>query len=336
MKLASASPKGASSTSLLFPPTSSVHSPLKSPSKKVVRDFVLPFPSLSPSVSPTKRSSTLFPQTPRHKRVESVAATPITPRTPSNKVSALSSDTETPPATPSKQTGANAETAPATPSTSRRQALYERVRQRSITTSPTKNKGSDTLNSKLTRDELLKLSQAEMRRRCLLGRLGGVAESVWMFAFFFFFSSLVLTSCPRLFSAPVSGNATPGRKRRALPVREVATAVIKSSPVPISAAEATESLTLLVKLCPFFLKKLDIQGEEWVEMPAPSANSSGLPGTSSINATPTKRGLVPPSSPGSKIDSAELIHRSPKRVKKEAGGLREVREIIRRELELQD
>ncbi len=119
-----------------------------------------------------------------------------------------------------------------------------------------------------------------------------------------------------------------------MPTREVAAAVIKSSPVPISAAEATESLGLLVKLCPFFLKKLDIQGEEWLEIPAPTS-SSAPSGTSSVNATPTKRGLVPPSSPGGKIDSAELIHRSPKRVKKEAGGLREVREIIRRELELQ-
>jgi len=39
-----------------------------------------------------------------------------------------------------------------------------------------------------------------------------------------------------------------------------------------------------------------------------------------------------------KDDSAkELVHRSPRRVKKEgAGGLREVREVIRRELELDD
>lgn len=28
---------------------------------------------------------------------------------------------------------------------------------------------------------MLKMGQEEMRRRCLLGRLGGVAESVWMF-----------------------------------------------------------------------------------------------------------------------------------------------------------
>jgi len=95
-----------------------------------------------------------------------------------------------------------------------------------------------------------------------------------------------------------------------------------------------------VKLCPFFLKRLDIQGEEWLEMPASFSDTLGTStcGTNSVNnTTPLKRGPVPPASPGSsKIDSAELIHRSPKRVKKEAGGLREVREIIRRELELQD
>ena len=32
----------------------------------------------------------------------------------------------------------------------------------------------------MSRDQLLKLSQEETRRRCLLGRLGGVAESIWM------------------------------------------------------------------------------------------------------------------------------------------------------------
>jgi hypothetical protein len=107
---------------------------------------------------------------------------PLTPRTPSTGVSADTSDAERPPETPSKQTGANAKTAPATPSTSRRQALYERVRQRSLTASPTKNAlSADASNSKLSRDQLLKLSQDEMRRRCLLGRLGGIAESIWMF-----------------------------------------------------------------------------------------------------------------------------------------------------------
>ena len=118
------------------------------------------------------------------------------------------------------------------------------------------------------------------------------------------------------------------RKRRALPTSEVVTAVVKSSPVPISSAEATQSLAILTELCPFFLKPLDIGGADWLEMP----------GAVAATETADVRGAnASPSSPGRKKDSSELlVTRSPKWVKREAGGLREVREIIRRELELQD
>jgi len=156
----------------------------------------------------------------------------------------------------------------------------------------------------MSRDQLLKLTQEEMRQRVLLGRLEGIAESVWM-----------------LFSGPSSTNVgLSARKRRALPASEVAAAVLKSSPVPMSSAEAQESLAILTRLCPFFLKPLDIDGQEWLEMPA-------------------NERLVP-SSPGSsrgKNDGLEgVLTRSPRRVKKEGGGLREVRERIRREIEMQD
>lgn len=90
------------------------------------------------------------------------------------------SDTPSAPSTPVHQRGSDAATAPQTPSTSRRQALYERIRQRSLTASPTKAPSSEIAGGKLTRDQMQKLGQEEMRRRCLLGRLGGVAESVWM------------------------------------------------------------------------------------------------------------------------------------------------------------
>lgn len=160
-----------------------------------------------------------------------------------------------------------------------------------------------------------------------------------------------------------------------MPSKEVAAAVIKSSPVPMSSAEAQESLDLLVDLCPFFLKKMDVGSEEWLEMPAPStsSNASGSTSTaeSSVDGSPRKTPsspsktpsspsktpsspLKPPSSPrktpGSplkipvspgrirgKDDSAEeLLNRSPRRVRREGGGLREVRERIRREMESQD
>ncbi|KAJ7179849.1 hypothetical protein C8R43DRAFT_970710 [Mycena crocata] len=310
--LASLSPKSALSPfKLPATPSSPSRSPIKS--KIVPHAFAIPFPlaSASGSKSPTK-SSVLFPQTPSS-RSERRAAD-LTPRTPKTSVTSPS-EALSQPSTPVHQRGATAATVPTTPTSSRRQALYERLRQRSLTASPTKAASSEVTGGTLTRDQMLKMSQDELRKRCLLGRLGGVAESVWM-----------------MFSTPAPGStASPSvRKRRALPISEVTTAIIKSSPVPLSAAEAVDSLTMLSKLCPFFLKRLSIAGEEWLEMPAPAAESGGGEGS------PSKKPLVP-RSPGAVIDSAEaLVTRSPRRVKREAGGLREVREIIRRELELQD
>ena len=144
----------------------------------------------------------------------------------------------------------------------------------------------------------------------------------------------LITGTDRLFSTPTSGSSlsTPSRKRRALPASEVKSAIMKSSLIPISDAEADDSITMLTKLCPFFLRKLQIVGEDWLEMPA-----TNQPPDSSLQ-TPTKK-LTAPSSPGttkSTSSAEELVRRSPRSVKRETGGLREVREIIRREIESQD
>jgi len=93
----------------------------------------------------------------------------------------------------------------------------------------------------------------------------------------------------------------------------------------MSNAEAQESLTILTSLCPSFLKPLNIDGQEWLEMPA-SAHAS------SERLVPTSPG----SSRGKDDRLEDVLTRSPRRVKKEGGGLREVRERIRREIELQD
>lgn len=93
----------------------------------------------------------------------------------------------------------------------------------------------------------------------------------------------------------------------------------------MSSAEAQESLSILTSLCPSFLKFLDVDGQEWLEMPA-SAH------TSSERLVPTSPG----SSRGKDDSFEDVLTRSPRRVKKEGGGLREVRERIRREIELQD
>ena len=181
LKFASASPKGLGPKSIFILPASPNSSPEKYPVKIGASIPAVPFPTLSSVTSSTKKSSTLFPQTPRHKHIET-PATPITPQTPSNRLSSdLNSSTEGPPETPKKQTGSSAETAPANPSTSKRQALYERIRQKSLTASPTKSTRSPCVsNSNLTRDQMLKLSQEATRKRCILGRLDRVAESVWM------------------------------------------------------------------------------------------------------------------------------------------------------------
>jgi hypothetical protein len=106
---------------------------------------------------------------------------------------------------------------------------------------------------------------------------------------------------------------------------------MKSSPVPISIADVKESLEMLTKLCPFFLKKLKIANEEWMEMPASNSvledGGEGM-GERAVPRSPGSRGLHE--------SSEEVLTRSPRRVRKEAGGLREVREMIRKELEIAD
>lgn len=171
---ASISPKA---TGLFPTPPLPPGSPSRSPQKRVAREFAAPFP-VTPStgrISPIK-NSILFPQTPSRKdRVLPSVQTPT--RTPTSSNASITDV----PSTPTHQRGSTASTVPQTPTSSRRQALYERVHQRSLTASPTKTPKHDIVGAKLTREQMVKLGQEEMRRRCLLGRLPGVAESVWMY-----------------------------------------------------------------------------------------------------------------------------------------------------------
>ncbi|KAH8113442.1 hypothetical protein DFH11DRAFT_1857157 [Phellopilus nigrolimitatus] len=320
-RLASLSPKSPktlatpthSSAPLDYPPSptrtrpSSPTKPRVIAGKRTPREFAIPFPITPMSVSrhKSKALSSDDPKTPSTSRISRTA--PATPNTPRTLFASSSSDSSRP-STPVNQTGSGAETFPVTPTSSRREALYERIRRRSESQVPTTpSKARITTSAKMSREQLMKLSQEEIRRRCLLGRLSGVAESIWMF-----FASP---------TNPASATASP-RKRRTLPTNEVVPAIIKSSPVPISAAEAHESISLLTSLCPFFLKQIDIGNEDWLEMPA----SAGA-------VQPSM-----PASPGRKLGGAstsddELKTLSPRRVKREAGGLREVRERIKRELD---
>jgi hypothetical protein len=145
---------------------------MKSPTKKSPskRDFILPLPITASPVKSAQAGKNIlqFPKTPSRRDIFDPAGTLLTPRTPSSASQATSEFS-----TPVR----NCPT-PETPTSSRRQALYEHVRQRSLTASPTKG-GRQSASSNLTKDQMLRLGQ-ESRRRCLLGRLNGVAESVWM------------------------------------------------------------------------------------------------------------------------------------------------------------
>ena len=68
---------------------------------------------------------------------------------------------------------------------------------------------------------------------------------------------------------------------------------------------------MLCELCPFFLKRTVISGEDWLKMPAGVIRSPGKVRTS----------------------EEELLARDPKRIQNE-GGLRQVRDIIRKKLEV--
>ena len=198
--LASASPKAPSSVKILSTPPSPT-SPTKSsraslPSKapkvsSVLSDFDLRHTPSSSKSSASRAQSTAtnfiqFPKTPSRRALLDDLTGLLTPRTPSTSPS-KAEPSDSLPSTPAHQRGSNAATFPQTPTSSRRQALYERIRHKSLTNSPVKtpSKSKDIIGGKLSRDRLLKLSQEEMRRRVLLGRLEGVAESVWMLVFIF-------------------------------------------------------------------------------------------------------------------------------------------------------
>lgn len=124
--------------------------------------------------------------------------------------------------------------------------------------------------------------------------------------------------------------------------------VVKSSPVPISNAEAEESIGILTELCPFFLQRLVIGREEWLEMPAPPSDMTKaqpesitkdelLPVCSTPTSSPKKIRI--PTSPGMvrQVSDPNLLQGSPRIFNNgNQGVLRVVRERIRKELESYD
>ncbi|EJT97745.1 hypothetical protein DACRYDRAFT_25082 [Dacryopinax primogenitus] len=273
-----------------------------------------PFPSstLPPLIQPANLP------TPSSTRTRSLASTPVkkgalssnTP-TPTRVHKALMSDNPfmTPPETPTKIRGLPS-SLPVTPAKSdgritptsgssvkdRKNALFERLAAKAGTP-----RGTILFRDEQTEEERA-FTPDELKRRSALSRLGGVAEGIYM-----------------MFSSTGGDLATPAtRRRRAVPMDEAIQILVKSSKVAISEAEAQLSIKMLTELCPFFVRILVIDRAEWLE--APSSSS-----------------LATPPSPGS-VAVAEMSKRSPggspRRVgRNEDGGLRRVRERIRRELD---
>lgn len=133
-----------------------------------------------------------------------------------------------PPSTVMKTPGSTEKNMPETPTSARRAALYERIRKRSesegaekktaVTASVRSTKTSQSSAPTPEKKVVKMVGPEELRRRVILGRLGNIAEAVWML-----FSSTGATSV-----------TTAARKRKALERGEVIRAVVKSSKVPIS------------------------------------------------------------------------------------------------------
>ncbi|KAF8331500.1 uncharacterized protein EI90DRAFT_3058103 [Cantharellus anzutake] len=184
-------------TLLLSPPKNTSSRTPASAKQLSLPPSSIPFPTPSPSVKkpPAPARSDLLKKPP----IPAPALVPR-PQTPTDKQSSE---------------------IPETPTTSRRAALSERIRRKSLNTP---SKGSVVIK---TRDSFSgvettrTITPEELKRRLVLGRLNSVADSVWM-----------LFQAPS--QSPSSNPTPPTRRRRAIPFNEVLSVVIKSSRTPMS------------------------------------------------------------------------------------------------------
>lgn len=124
---------------------------LDATARKPARGASIPFPTPSSS-----RRLVAQPESPVRPHLDEPFNRPITPETPRHN-----------------------STIPQTPTTSRRAALMERVRLKSASTP---SKGSVQITSRNSEGEEVQrtLGPEDVKRRLLLGRLGNVADAVWM------------------------------------------------------------------------------------------------------------------------------------------------------------
>ncbi|KAG8952749.1 hypothetical protein FRC04_003672 [Tulasnella sp. 424] len=212
--------------------------------------------------SPVKRG--LLFQTPTKPKASTAGSIPF----PTPEQTPVSSASKPTPITPSPtKTAVDG----STPSTARRDALRERIRQKSLQNNgtPTKSRVAITVSRSDGTEETKMVSKEVMKRRCVLGRLDGIAECV-----------------ASLFSRQQSGSTLGMNRRRVMRMDEVVRVVVKSSKSPISAAEAKESLDMLVDLCPTFVTCRVIDREPWLEMPTAVAAPTTMTSSPLKNALP--------------------------------------------------
>ncbi|KAF8757895.1 DNA replication factor Cdt1 C-terminal domain [Rhizoctonia solani] len=232
------------------------------------------------------------------------------------------------PQTPRKDKDAT----PSVPMTPRQAALAERLRQRGLAT-PSGKTTTVTLGYDAETDTVrtAEATPAELRRRCLLARLPDAAETLLA----------MFTS------------------RRVIPLKEAARSIVSASRV--TTQEAEDEIRMLAELCPKFLRIRIVERDEWVErgtgiatgkttkLSSPSGSKSSVqPISSPAHKSISGSGVQTPSTPartGSKStgtsklaagspSSSSLASATPRKAKElEVFGLREIRELVRRELE---
>ncbi|CAE7183277.1 unnamed protein product, partial [Rhizoctonia solani] len=214
------------------------------------------------------------------------------------------------------------------PMTPRQAALAERLRQRALATPGKTSTATLGYDAETDTIRTAEATPAELRRRCLLARVPDAAETLLaMFA-----------------------------SRRIIPLREAARSIVSASRV--TTQEAEDEIRMLAEMCPKFLRIRVVERDEWVERgtgvtTGKAANPGGSKASAQPLSSPARKGV---SSPGAKIPStparagskitggskqaaaspsnnspASLTPRKAKEV--ESFGLREIRELVRRELE---
>ncbi|KEP54839.1 hypothetical protein V565_012150 [Rhizoctonia solani 123E] len=213
------------------------------------------------------------------------------------------------------------------PMTPRQAALAERLRQRSFATPGKTTIMTLGYDAETDTVRTAEATPAELRRRCLLARLPDAAETLLA----------MFTS------------------RRIIPLREATRSIVSASRV--TTQEAEDEIRMLAEMCPKFLRIRVVERDEWVERgtgvaTGKAANPGGSKSSAQSVSSPARKDV---SSPSTKVPStpartgprgtgAKLAATSPsggsptsatprKAKQVETFSLREIRELVRRELE---